>query len=309
MNKQEQIEAKAKKPIEVGDRVGIEIPYVVTTTKEIGRGKKKETINETTNLIFKVEGVVLAIEDGDYHIDLPSTSIPYVLNNEIKTFYTAKSHKVGVVDLKYLSPTFYECGANPFAKERTRISFYNKDIGSLLFSAGYGRRSDNFSELDEAYKHRVNFNPYVIDADGNKQFYQRDLVWSLEQKQLLIESIYNNIEIGKILYRYNSWARLTKQEKEDGVGYNFDCVDGKQRFFAILHFLQNKYPDMHGNYWDDLSGNAHGRFLNYGNLSYGEMGEDATDEDVVDNFLTLNHTGVPMSLEHIEYVKTINMKK
>jgi hypothetical protein len=39
------------------------------------------------------------------------------------------------------------------------------------------------------------------------------------------------------------------------------------------------------------------------------MGEDATDEDVVDNFLTLNHTGVPMSPEHIEYVKAINMKK
>lgn len=307
MNKQEQIDAKAKKPIEVGDVVFIKIPYVVTTIKEIGRGKKKESVTETIDKIFNTEGKVLEIKDDKYHIELPSTSIPFDLDDKIKTFYTAKTNKIGVVDLKYLSPTFDECGANPFVKERTRISFYNKDIGSLLFSAGYGRRSNDFNEVDEEYKHRVNFNPYIIDADGNKQFYQRDLVWSLEQKQLLIESIYNNIEIGKILYRYNSWARLTKQEIEDGVGYNFDCVDGKQRFFAILHFLQNKYPDMHGNYWDDLSGQAHSRFLNYGNLSYGEMSEDATDEDVVDNFLRLNHTGVPMSIEHIQFVQSIKM--
>jgi hypothetical protein len=59
---------------------------------------------------------------------------------------------------------------------------------------------------------------------------------------------------------------------------------------------------------DDLSGNAQRRFFNYSNLSLGELSESATDEDVIDNFLTLNFTGVPMSQNHIEYIKSIKMR-
>jgi hypothetical protein len=101
---------------------------------------------------------------------------------------------------------------------------------------------------------------------------------------------------------------MEREFKETGERHSWDCVDGKQRFFAILEFLQNKYPDSHGNYWNDLSPKAQRRFLDFANLSYGELGENATDEDVIDNFLTLNFTGVPMSREHIEYVKSFNMK-
>jgi hypothetical protein len=39
-----------------------------------------------------------------------------------------------------------------------------------------------------------------------------------------------------------------------------------------------------------------------------ELSESATDEDVIDNFLTLNFTGVPMSQNHIEYIKSIKMR-
>ena len=189
------------------------------------------------------------------------------------------------------------------------ISFYNQDLWQILFKAGYGKRTDDFSQIetDNGYG-RVNFNPFVIDANGNRQYYQRDLVWTLEQKQLLIDSIYQGIEIGKFLFRYNAWERMKQEEKETGVSHSWDCVDGKQRFFAILDFLQNKFPDSYGNYWSDLSADAHRRFLNYPNLSYGELPESATDEDVIDNFLTLNFTGTPMSKEHIEYVKSFNMK-
>jgi hypothetical protein len=147
----------------------------------------------------------------------------------------------------------------------------------------------------------------VIDADGKKQYYQRDLIWTLEQKQLLIASIYNGIEIGKFLFRYRSWAKINEGILKDGHGYHWECVDGKQRFFAILHFVQNKYPDSHGNYWNDLAPKAQSHICNYHNLSYGEMGENAKDSDVIETFLTMNFSGTPMSPEHIAFVQSFKM--
>jgi hypothetical protein len=38
-----------------------------------------------------------------------------------------------------------------------------------------------------------------------------------------------------------------------------------------------------------------------------ELGEHATDADVISTFLTLNFTGTPMSKEHIEYIQSIKL--
>jgi hypothetical protein len=325
--KQAEIEAKKAKPIAVGDTVAIAVPYSYKETVTEGKGKKKITKTVVKDQVFETTGKVMIIDCKPdkpklYKVELGSISIP--TNLDIKTNYEGHT-KYSVFKAEYVSPTFTECGSNPFKKENYRVSFYNKDVWALLFAACYAKRDDNFvtpnysthngQDGDRVRKEfagktygGVNFDPYVIDANGEKQHYQRGLVWTLEQKQLLIDSIYNNIEIGKFLFRHNTWARMEKGMIENGHGYSWDCVDGKQRFFAILHFIQNKYPDTHGNYWSDLSADAHRRFLGYGNLSYGEMGDDAKDVDVVTSFLTLNFTGTPMSKEHIEFVKSINMK-
>lgn len=288
----------------------IQIPYTRKEIKTEGRGKKKTTTQIEINEVFTLEGTVLNIIDGTYKVHRPSVRIPSEINDVLKSGYDHRSEGWVLANSEYVSPTFYDCGSNPFAKEKCRITFYNQELSSILFKAGYGRRSDDFSKMDNEDRDwsKVNFNPYVIDKNGNKQFYQRDLIWTQEQKQLLIDSIYNGIEIGKFLFRYNSWSRMEKEFAETGEKHSWDCIDGKQRFFAILEFLQNKYPDSYGNYWSDLSENAHRKFLNFANLSYGELGENATDDDVIDNFLTLNFTGVPMSKEHIEYVRSFNMK-
>lgn len=309
MNKQEQIEAKKIKPIEVGDYVLIYIKYQKESTNYVGKGKKRELVTEKLDKVFKTNGNVVLIDGDNIHIKLYSVSVPFEIKDKATNYYDDENSNICVTNRQYVFPTFVDCGVNPFGKEKRRIQFYNQDLGSLLHKAGYGRRSNDFEEpLDGEFDfNRVNFDPYVYDENGEIRHYQRSLVWTLEQKQLLIDSIYNGIEIGKFLFRFNSWARLKKLEKETGSPYSYDCVDGKQRFFAILEFLQNKYPDSYGNYWKDLSTNAHQRFMGYGNLSYGELPETATDQDVIDNFLTLNFTGVPMSKEHIEYVKTFKL--
>jgi hypothetical protein len=195
-------------------------------------------------------------------------------------------------------------------------------VESLFFSGGYGRLDDTYDlvstkiidgkspgdkELLGKTYGGLNFDPSVVDATGKRVFYQRGHVWTLEQKQLLIHSIYNGIEIGKFIFKYNSWASIVDQIKRIGHGYDRDCIDGKQRYNALLEFVQNKFPDEFGNYYKDLSANAQHKFLEYNNLAVGELQETATDADIITTFLTLNFTGTPMSKEHIEYVQSIRL--
>lgn len=309
MTKEEQILEKNAAPIKIGDRVLIQTIYEKSKTETVGKGKNKQVVTTTEKTIFGIDGKVLAINDTSFKISMNNVNVPYELNAIITVGYDDKE-KYGIVPKGLVYRTFYECGANPFGKEKRQISFYNQDIGSIIHKAGYGRKNQdyNIEELRHGNIAGINFNPFVTDANGVKQHFQRDFVWTIEENQMLLESIYNSIEIGKFLFRYNAWKRIEQAEANGETPYSFDCVDGKQRFNAILTFLQNKYPDAHGSYWSDLSNDAQRRFMNYSNLSYGELPETATDEDVIDNFLTLNFTGVPMSAEHIAYVKSFNMK-
>ena len=52
--------------------------------------------------------------------------------------------------------------------------------------------------------------------DGNKEYYQRDFCWTIKDKQLLIDSIYNQINCGQILVRKRSWQHM-KEEVENGL--------------------------------------------------------------------------------------------
>ena len=61
--------------------------------------------------------------------------------------------------------------------------------------------------------------------------YQRKLVWSLEQKQSLIDSAIKNLRIPLIL--------LAKSKKLDGT---MEVVDGLQRLDAIIAFIENRFP-------------------------------------------------------------------
>ncbi len=201
-------------------------------------------------------------------------------------------------------------GSNPFQKE-LRGDAYQIDIDQLLWRCGYDRREKE-DRSEKYFGVRVPetcLNPMVIDADGNEVEYQRGLVWTLEQKQLLIESIYNNVEIGKFVLRKRSFQWVEKRINEGKIEHTAfsDLVDGKQRYTSILSFIQNEFQDMHGNYYSDLSEAAQRRFMGYRQLTFVQLDEDSTDKDVLSVFLAINFAGVPMSKEHIEYVKSINI--
>lgn len=66
---------------------------------------------------------------------------------------------------------------------------------------------------------------YRIDLDAD---YQRENVWSREDQERLIDSIYQNIDIPKLYL-----ARI-----EGKKNFEFECIDGKQRMTALLNFFK-----------------------------------------------------------------------
>lgn len=327
MNKQAQIDAWNARPIQAGDRITVVIDYTVPETVTTGRGKSKKSEVVDKPMHFSYDGTVREIVDTKEHgkvfaVEMFSKSLP----SSVDKISVGKQypHGISLCKEEWVKRTYTHCGNNPFKGEPPRVNFYNKQIDSILSDCGYGRRDDNYmsmakKEVIERANHPseqklvgksyggCNFDPYVIDKDGKRQHFQRGLVWTLEQKQQLIESMYNWIEIGKIVFRYRSWEQVSKEMIESGHGYNWECIDGKQRINTILEFIQGKFADLHGNYWKDLSPDAQRHILNYDRVAFARLEEYTSDADVIRVFLTLNFTGVPMSKEHIQFVQSINV--
>lgn len=196
--------------------------------------------------------------------------------------------------------SIYNVGANPFPKRREitqNMNYQLHSILSILF------KEDKY-DIEGSTINASNFNPFVF-INGEKQYYQRPFVWELEDKQLLIESIYNGVDCGKILIRSRSWGELGELQKEGHELAWKDVVDGKQRLNAVKEFIDNKFRDLNGNYYKYLSDSAQRQFTDHQLFSYSELPENTKDEDVLRQFLRLNFAGVPQSKEHIEFVKSL----
>lgn len=61
--------------------------------------------------------------------------------------------------------------------------------------------------------------------------YQREAVWTRSQKQLLLDSLLQDIDIPKLYFR-----------SIDVDGYHYEVVDGQQRLRAISEFLRSEFP-------------------------------------------------------------------
>lgn len=216
--------------------------------------------------------------------------VPYIQEHRTKTKVEEGKWK------KWLG----HLGANPFPDTWDRIDNISFTLESVIFQLFKEDRYD----IKGTPIHASNDNPFVF-IDGEKKYYQRPLVWSLQDKQLLIESIYNNVDCGKILVRNRGWKELEELQKGGHDLAWKDIVDGKQRVNAIKDFLDDKFPDMHGNYHKDLSDQAQRRLLNHQLFSYAELPENTPDVEILRQFLRLNFSGVPQSQEHLEYVKSL----
>jgi len=123
--------------------------------------------------------------------------------------------------------------------------------------------------------------------------YQRDHVWEIKDKVDLIDSIFNNIDIGKFVF-------VQRAMKHDGKLY--EIIDGKQRLTALCEFYEDRFK-YKGYYYSQLSGNDKGKFNNHG-VAYGQL-EDPGKRGIYETFIKLNTCGKPMDHKYIENVKKL----
>lgn len=139
------------------------------------------------------------------------------------------------------------------------------------------------------------YQEFTRDPDVAKQLYpwadrfvmgiplpawQRPSVWTLEQKQRFIASVWAEVDLGTFLV--NSWFEYADAEHV-GTQVNSDCLlDGQQRLTAIQEFITNGFwvPDGQGQprYWRDLTRTERRRFAS---MKFAEAHIKSGDEAVL----------------------------
>lgn len=214
------------------------------------------------------------------------------------------------VPLEALKKDLFRVGYNPIEEKTYRLDTVSYSLESIVHAVGFDRTHKRFVETKDIVGKievpELNWNPYVFQADGSKFYYQRNFCWGLEEKQNLIESIYNNISIGRVIIRERGYKWVKDQVANGNPDVAFkDIVDGKQRINAILEFMMDKWPDKSGYYYSEFSDYTVHKFLDHQLLGYASLDENASDKDVIDCFLMTNFAGVPMSADHINYVRSV----
>lgn len=82
---------------------------------------------------------------------------------------------------------------------------------------------------------RINSEIDIINTDPEYQ--RKGGVWTLQKKQLLIDSILNDYDIPK-LYFHNY---TTHQKEENGGRFDYAIIDGRQRIEAIWEFINGDF--------------------------------------------------------------------
>lgn len=124
--------------------------------------------------------------------------------------------------------------------------------------------------------------------------YQRGYEWTQEDRELLIDSIFSNIDIGKIALVHKNHEYYTE------TGFTYEILDGKQRVKAIIDFYENRFP-YRGKYYNDLSLEDQLEFKEFP-LGTAIL-DNPSDELVLRSFIMLNTTGKSIDKEHINKIK------
>ena len=160
-------------------------------------------------------------------------------------------------------------GDTKFSRERLNTNYIQTSLDSLIHMA---------------------YHRGLLDSPD----YQRGYVWTLEDKQKLIQSIFNLADIGKFVFL----------EDDNYHEYRLEVIDGKQRLRAILDFYEGRF-EFEGKTWYQLSRQDKYAFcdimIQAATLQRGKVKRS----DVLWLFLQLNAGGVPQTEEHIAHARKL----
>jgi hypothetical protein len=138
---------------------------------------------------------------------------------------------------------------------------------------------------------------FILHDKSNELRYpdfQRDYVWTEEDKIKLIESIFENIEIGRIVLHeeFNT--------KKSSNTWCYEVIDGKQRLGAILDYTKDKFK-VKGKLYSELS-ELDRRHFTFITIPVSEV-KNLPRKYQLDLFIKVNTTGIRMSEEHLNKAK------
>lgn len=153
----------------------------------------------------------------------------------------------------------------------TSMEYELANHDSVLCRMNHTNRSIE-SLLNMVYSFGMDFDPP----------YQRGIVWCRDDREKLMDSIFNGRGIGLFVIRNRDWETMKKDEQHN----TYEVVDGSQRLNTILCYYENIFP-YRGKYFNDLSAMDRNWFLNQ-MTSVAELPEGTTDAETLEVFLSLN---------------------
>jgi hypothetical protein len=120
--------------------------------------------------------------------------------------------------------------------------------------------------------------------------YQRGLVWTHEDKEALIESMFNKVDIGKFTIIKNGTHETKKW---------YEILDGKQRLTTLKDYFENRWA-YKGMYFQDLHPRDQYHLTDYV-ISVGES-EGLTDNQKKRLFIKMNTAGHVVDPNHLKKV-------
>lgn len=144
--------------------------------------------------------------------------------------------------------------------------------------------------------------------------YQRGYVWSSDDQESLIDSMFNHVVIGALIfsrhagYHYDGSDETIKYINLDSEeieiprrnDYTSAVIDGQQRLTTIWRFMTNHFT-YRGRYWKDLSFRDQCDFKSISVATRTFDERDVPYEDVLRMFIKVNK-GVPQDEKHLKQV-------
>ena len=128
--------------------------------------------------------------------------------------------------------------------------------------------------------------------------YQRGNVWEIQDKISLIDSIFNDIEIGRIV--------LMNLPYNDERKKQYEIIDGKQRLSTLVEFFEDRFK-YNGLFFSEMHPLDKHHFTNK-QLAIIEV-DTMPRELVLEYFIRINTSGRPVDINHLNKVKKMKTPK
>ncbi len=194
----------------------------------------------------------------------------------------------------------YDYIGQSYGKPVPAIGDYIQDWTNVFPMTSYNSTTEQLSIKDDIW---ITFANNSIDSLIHKVYYagvdfnpdyQRDLVWSIEQKTSLLDSIFNSIDIGKFTFIKHEWSA-------DRV-FHYEILDGKQRLSTILEFYEDRI-EWRGKKFTELCWKDAHHFTGFP-IIQGEVSQ-LTEQQIYKLFVKMNTSGTPVSKEHLDKIKSL----